>query len=114
MMSNQTMEAVHYFKKGPFHKLLCAFRVKYEAIGEAVGTISTVTLTDEELLALADFMDMTEPALELRRSLSLARFAVQLDNRFRGVELQQLLAVYFNEPLQVKQGNPISLEQGSE
>lgn len=95
MKGDHIEEAVTYFKNGPYDKLFRAVRIKYESSGKAVGTISTLALTDGELLALAAFMDMTEPALELRGRFSLGRFEEQLSTKYKGLNLQQLLHNYF-------------------
>jgi hypothetical protein len=97
MMSNHLKEAVTYFKNGPYDKLLRALRIRFESNGQTVGTISTGALTDGELQALAAFLDMTEPALELRGRFSLGNFEEQLSEKFSEVTLQQFLSVYFEE-----------------
>ncbi|SFJ75882.1 hypothetical protein SAMN04487936_10468 [Halobacillus dabanensis] len=87
--------AVTYFRNGPYDKLLRAIRIKYESNGEAVGAVSTLALTDVELLALAAFMDMTAPALELRGRFSIGSFEEQLSMKYEGLNLRQLLYTYF-------------------
>lgn len=88
-------EAVHYFKTRPLIHVLEAARVKYEAYGKACGTMMTEKLAYKELLALADFMGMSEHALDLKRKFSIARFERRIMDRW-GITLGELLEEYFS------------------
>ncbi|MBX0359366.1 hypothetical protein [Halobacillus sp. Nhm2S1] len=97
MRRKHVFAAVERFESGPFAKVLEAFRVRYETIGETAGTIYTTPLSYEELIALADFMDVSVYALELQRKLSLKNFEEKLQSKYPGVKLEQLLTVYFEK-----------------
>lgn len=97
MRKKNVFVAVKHFERGPFAKVLEAFRVRYERIGETAGTIYTAPLSHEELVALADFMDMSVYALELERKISLKNFEEKLQVKYPGVKLEQLLRVYFGK-----------------
>ncbi|MYL50575.1 hypothetical protein GLV98_13840 [Halobacillus litoralis] len=97
MRKRNVFLAVEHFEQGPFEKVLEAFRVRCERIGETAGTIYTAPLSYEELVALADFMDRSVYTLELQRKLSLKNFEEKLQAKYPGVKLQQLLAVYFRK-----------------
>ncbi|MCA1022211.1 hypothetical protein [Halobacillus litoralis] len=87
-------EAVHYFKMRPLIHVMEAARVKYEAYGKAGGTIMTEKLAYKELLALAEFMGMSEHALDLKRKFSISRFERRIMERW-GITLGDLLEEYF-------------------
>ncbi|CDQ20569.1 hypothetical protein [Halobacillus karajensis] len=97
MSKEHLLRAANDFNKRSFNKLFEAFRVKYEITGEMAGNIYLFALSYEELTSIADFMDKTIYALELKGKLSILKFEEQLKVKYPGVELKQLLPVYFGD-----------------
>ncbi|WP_226584660.1 hypothetical protein [Halobacillus litoralis] len=92
-------KAVRYFKRRPLENVLRASWIKYQQLEHTGGTIMTEKLSYKELLALAEFMGMSEHALDLKRKFSLARMERQIIAYWPGVTMKDLLEAYFNQPI---------------
>lgn len=113
-------DAVEYFRRRPFGRVLEALRQRYEALGRVGGRVR-LAVSEEERLALRDFMgalpgrgrqgagakagasaqraDVSGPAGGSVLTLDVARFDAALRASRFGCTLPELLEAYFGSPV---------------
>lgn len=100
-MSTQDHSSIIFFKSHTlYNKLFNAFKKKYQSLGKIGGSVSLVDFSESDIEELAVFLGLRPDILIKKRKVTLLQFEKQLKKyKFEGMDLKQLLELYFNEPL---------------